>query len=81
MTHDEILGGLTEIFRSIFDDESLVASEEMTADDVADWDSVSNITLVVAVERQFNVKFKTAEIESLKNVGDLVALIAAKTGS
>ncbi len=80
MTDDPILTKLTELFRNIFDDEDIVITRASTAEDVDGWDSVNHITLVVAVEQAFGIKFKTAEIESLGNVGDLAALIAAKTG-
>ena len=79
MTESDILAKLTELFRDIFDDEALTITPETTAEDVEGWDSVNHITLVVAIEQAFRVKFKTAEIESLKNVGDLVKLVATKT--
>lgn len=78
MTTDEILGKLNNLFRDIFDDDSLDLGPETTADDVEEWDSVSHITMIVAVEQMFGIKIKTAEIESLKNVGDLVQIISAK---
>ena len=81
MTETDILTKLTQLFRDIFDDEALVITPQTTADDVEGWDSVNHITLVVAVEQAFKVKFKTAEIESLKDVGDLVKLVAAKTAA
>ena len=51
----------------------------MTAADVPGWDSVNHITLVVETERVFGIKFRTTEIEDLKNVGDLFRLIKAKS--
>ena len=79
MTEPEILAKLTTIFHDIFDDPSLVIADQTTAEDVEEWDSVNHVLLVVEVERQFKVKFKTAEIETLRNVGDLVSLIAKKS--
>ena len=79
MTEPEILTKLTTIFHDIFDDPSLVIADQTTAEDVEEWDSVNHVLLVVEVERQFKVKFKTAEIETLRNVGDLVSLIAKKS--
>lgn len=78
MTHAEILSGLTEIFHEVFDDDSIVLTENTTAADIPAWDSLNHITLIVEVERRFGLKVKTAEIEELHNVGDLVKLIAAK---
>ena len=62
MQQQEIYTRLTKIIRDVFDDESLVATPEMTAADVAEWDSVNHITLVVAIEEEFGIKFKTAEL-------------------
>jgi acyl carrier protein len=79
MTTDEIMAKLNGLFRDIFDDDDLDITLDTTANDVREWDSVSHITLIVAVEQLFGIKIKTAEIESLKNVGDLVRIIADKS--
>jgi acyl carrier protein len=50
----------------------------MTASDVEAWDSLSHIDLIVALEREFKIKFTTAEISRLQNVGELEALVAEK---
>lgn len=81
MTQDEIYKRLTEIMRDVFDDETLVATPEMTAHDVKEWDSVNHITLVVAVEEAFGVKFKSAELERMRNVGQMVEQIEKKTSA
>jgi acyl carrier protein len=78
MQQQEIYTRLTKIIRDVFDDESLVATPEMTAADVAEWDSVNHITLVVAIEEEFGIKFKTAELEKMKNVGQMVEGIERK---
>jgi acyl carrier protein len=78
MNEQEILAKLTEVFRDVFDLPSLVLLPSTTAEDVEEWDSVNHIMLVVQTEREFGVKFQTAEIEEMKNVGDLVSLIKAK---
>ncbi|HEY7208860.1 MAG TPA: acyl carrier protein [Bryobacteraceae bacterium] len=70
---------LTSIFQDVFDDDSLQIRPEMTADDVEDWDSLTHINLITAVEREFKVKFTTSEVTGLKNVGDLIALINKKS--
>jgi acyl carrier protein len=74
----EIYSQLTKIFRDVFDDESVVLRPDMTAKDVEAWDSFNHINLIVATESEFGVKFKTAEVESLKNVGHFVDLIQNK---
>jgi acyl carrier protein len=79
MQQAEIYARLTGIMRDVFDDDTLVATPEMTAHDVKDWDSVSHITLVAAVEEAFHMRFKTAELEKIKNVGQMVEQIEKKT--
>jgi len=79
MTQQEIYPRLTKIMRDVFDDDNLDVTPELTANDVEGWDSVSHITLVVAVEEAFGVKFKSAELEKMKNVGQLVDQIEKKT--
>lgn len=69
---------LTEIFRSTFDDPDLCLTAVMTAKDVPDWDSLSHITLIVAIEREFRIRFTTAEVAGLMNVGDLADRIRKK---
>jgi acyl carrier protein len=78
MSEDALLPRLNEVFRSVFDDPELTVSPATTAKDVPGWDSIVHITLVIEIERQFNVKFRMAEIEKLRNVGDLVSILAAK---
>lgn len=78
MTDAEITAKLTDIFRDVFDDDSIVLRPDMTADDIEGWDSMSHITLVVAAEQAFGVKFPTAEIEELHDVSDFIRLIAVK---
>ena len=61
---------LQEVFRNVFDDESLVIARETTAQDIEAWDSVQNVTLMLEVEGIFGVRFSTSEMAYLKNVGD-----------
>lgn len=70
---------LQEIFRASFDDDGMVITPEMTAGDVEDWDSLMQIQLVISAEREFGIKFTTQETGELRNVGDFVKLIEAKT--
>lgn len=74
----EIDAKLTTIFRDIFDDDAISLRPDMTAADVNEWDSFNHINLIVATEARFGIKFHTAEIESLKNVGHFEELIAKK---
>lgn len=79
MTQQEIYPRLTKIMRDVLDDDNLVVTPELTANDVEGWDSVSHITLIVAIEEAFGIKFKSAELEKMKNVGQLVEQIQKKT--
>jgi acyl carrier protein len=78
MQESEIYQRLSKIFSSVFDDDSIVVTSELTADDVPEWDSFNHINLIVAVEQAFKIKFQTAELEQMKNVGHLVELIEKK---
>jgi len=69
---------LQNIFRDIFEDNGLVLREDMTAADVKNWDSLNHIDLIVAVEREFKIRFTTAEVTTLNNVGALAALVDKK---
>lgn len=78
MNRKEVSSQVQDIFRDVLDDEKLILSDETTANDVEDWDSLSHIQLVVAIEKQFNMKFSAKEILSWKNVGDMVDRILSK---
>lgn len=69
---------LQEIFRDIFDDEELVITEEMAAADIEDWDSLAQINLIIAIEKEFGVKFNLEEISKLKNIGEILEIIKIK---
>ena len=76
MSEQEIFDGVQEIFRTVFDDDSIVLTRETTADDIEDWDSLEQINLLTAIEKKFNIKFKLADVRGLKDVGDLLDLVA-----
>jgi len=72
------MDSLTEVFRSVFEDDSIVLKPEMTANDVEGWDSLSHVVLILAIENHFKIKFNTKELLTLKNVGDLLNSIESK---
>lgn len=76
----ETMAILNEIFRQVFDDETIVVTRETTANDIEEWDSLTHINLAVAVEMRFKIKFALGELQSLKNVGDMLDLINKKVG-
>jgi acyl carrier protein len=69
---------LTNIFKEVFDEETLVLSDEMTADDVDAWDSLSHVNLMIAIEIAFDIEFKQSEIQNFANVGELILGIEQK---
>ena len=75
-----ILAELQPIFHDVFDDDSIVVTNETNADMIEDWDSLSHIRLVAAITKHFGVKFGLGELQELKNVGDMVELIHSKLG-
>ena len=75
---NEIYERLNEVFQDVFDDDSLTVTPNTTASDIEDWDSLSHITLVAAVEDDFRMKFSMKEVVEMKNVGEMVTLIAAR---
>jgi acyl carrier protein len=78
MTEPELYDALHQVFRQVLEDETLVLTPTTTADDVEGWDSMNHIFIVVELETRFGVKFQAAEMEELKNVGELVALVKEK---
>jgi acyl carrier protein len=78
MTEQQIYTDLTGVFHDVFDDDTLVLRPDLTADEVPGWDSFTHINLIVAAEGRFHIRFKTAELESMQNVGHFVQLIEQK---
>ena len=69
---------LQDIFRDLFDEDDLELTNETSANDIDDWDSITHIQLLVLIEKELNVKFTSAEIHNFKNVGDIVECIEKK---
>jgi acyl carrier protein len=78
MTDAEIYQQLTEVFHDVFEDPNIVLKPETSAADIPEWTSFMHVNLIVATEMKFEIKCSTAEIERLKKVGELVALIRSK---
>ncbi len=79
MSKEEIYERLNNVFRDVFDDESIVVKPETTSKDIEDWDSLEHINLVVAVEQEFGIKFNMGEVTTMKNVGEMVDIIMTRT--
>ena len=75
MKRDEILEKVTEIFRDVFDDETIVINADTTAADIEDWDSLTHITLVSEIEEAFSYKFSMKDVLGMKNVGEMLDIL------
>lgn len=76
--NQEIFDRLNEVFQDVFDDDSITVNENTVAADIEDWDSLSHITLISAVEDEFRMKFSMKEVVEMKNVGEMAAIVAAR---
>ena len=76
MTEEEIYSRLNNVFQDVFDDEKISVNEQTTADDIDDWDSLAQISLIAAVESEFGIRFDMKTALSLKNAGDIARQIA-----
>ena len=69
---DQILERLTNVFQDVFDDDSIVLTENSTADDIEEWDSLNQIKIILACEKEFNIKLNARDINTLENVGAML---------
>jgi acyl carrier protein len=79
MERNEIVEKITVIFRDVFSDSNIVINDEMTANDVENWNSLTHMLMITKVEEEFGVKFKLKELNRLRQVGDIVDLLVEKT--
>jgi acyl carrier protein len=77
---NEIMQRITEVFREVLGDENLEIRRDSAAGDVEEWDSLSHINIVLAVEAEFGVKFALGELEELMNVGNMADMVEGKIG-
>ena len=78
MEKNDILAKVQTIFRDVLDNEEIVLTDETMANDIEEWDSLSHIQLIVAIEKAFGIKFTSLEIMKWKNVGEMLDSIVAK---
>ena len=67
---------LEKVFRDVFDDDSIALSDKTTADDIDAWDSLEHISLISAVEKAFKMRFTMKEVSGMKNVGEMIDIVA-----
>ena len=75
---NNIIGQLEEIFRDILDIDDLILELTTTADDIEEWDSLAHINLIVAIEKEFSIRFALGELQDLKDISDMVKLVQNK---
>ena len=78
MNNADILKSVNEIFIDILDNDDIVLTEDSKASDIEEWDSLTHIQLVVAIEKRFKLHFTTNEIQSWKNVGQMIESIVSR---
>ena len=79
MEREEVFSKLNEIFEDVLDlDETPNLTDETSADDIEEWNSLSHILLIVAIEKAFKLKFTSSEILKWKNVGEMVDTMLTK---
>jgi len=78
MNDTEIDNTLTSVFRQVLEDDTIQLTPQTTAEDVEGWDSMNHIFIVVELEKRFGIKFQAAEMEELKNIGELASLVKEK---
>ena len=78
METEEILSDVTKILIEVLDNDSILLNKETTANDIEEWDSLTHVQLIVAIEKHFDIRFTTTEIQNFRNVGDMCETIKAK---
>ena len=78
MTREQTFEKLNEVFRDVFDDDSICVTDTTTSDDIEDWDSLEHINLIAAVEQEFGMKFNMGQVVTMKNVGEMADIIISQ---
>lgn len=78
MTKAEAMEKLLPIFCEVFDDDSIILTDETTAADIDGWDSVEHFNLIAAVENAFSMRFQMKEVSTMKNVGEMAEIVAQR---
>ena len=78
MNRNEVYDKLEAVFQDVFDDSSIRLDDHTTAADIEDWDSLNHITLISAIEDEFNMTFTMGETSTMKNVGEMVDILCER---
>ena len=74
-SREDIKKGLEEIFQETFEDESIILTDDTTAEYIEEWDSLKQIRLLIIIEKKFNLRFNPVEIAELENIGQMIDLM------
>ena len=77
MNKDQVMARLTKVFRDVFDDESIVLTDQTGPDDIDDWDSLAHISLIAAVENEFGIRFNVKTALHLKTAGEIADAVGS----
>lgn len=78
MTRDYVVARTQEIFRDIFNNDTLILHDQLSASNIDDWDSLSHVNLLSAIQQEFKIKFELGELHQLKNAGAIIDIIVKK---
>ncbi len=78
MNREEVLNRLQKIFRELFDDETMILTEELKADDLEKWDSIQHISILTEVSEEFGISFSMDELQNISSVRDIVEGVLKK---
>ncbi|MGK0367417.1 MAG: acyl carrier protein [Thermoproteota archaeon] len=80
MKTEEIYTQLLDVFKNVFEDDSITIEQSTTANDIENWDSMTHLMLITEIEKDFKIEINGMDVMNLHNVGNLVALIERKFG-
>ena len=81
METEQITSDVNQIFKDVMENDNIKVNDGTTAKDIEEWDSLTNIQLIVAIEKHFKIRFTSLEIQGFKNVGEMCITIKAKVAA
>ena len=78
MVREKILEEVEKLCREVFDNSSVIIKEETSADEIEEWDSFAHVSLIMALQDFFKIKFALGELQDIQNIGELLSLIESK---
>ena len=78
MQRDDILKDVEKLCQEIFDNDQLSIDEKISADDIEEWDSFAHVSLIIALQNFFKIKFALGELQDIQNIGGLITLVQLK---